>query len=41
MREYAAAKGLSDAEALRAGMDEKSKEFAARGGEFYVPIAKA
>ena len=41
VREYAAAKGLSDAEALRAGMDEKSKEFAARGGEFYVPIAKA
>ena len=38
VREFAAAKGLSDAEALQAGMDEKSQEFAARGREFYVPI---
>ena len=41
VREYAAAKGLSEAEALQAGMEEKSKEFAAKGGEFYVPIHKA
>ena len=40
VREFAAAKGLSEAEALKAGMDQKSKEFAAQGGEFYVPIHK-
>ena len=38
VREFAAAKGLSEAEALQAGMDEKSAEFAQRGGEFYIPI---
>ncbi|MCB2026460.1 MAG: phosphomethylpyrimidine synthase ThiC, partial [Ottowia sp.] len=38
VRDFAAAKGLSEAEALKAGMDEKSKEFQAKGGEFYVPI---
>ena len=41
VRDYAAAKGVSEAEALKAGMDEKSQEFAAKGGEFYVPIHKA
>ena len=41
VRDYAAAKGVSEAEALKTGMDEKSKEFAAKGGEFYVPIHKA
>ena len=40
VREFAAAKGLSEAEALQAGMDEKSAEFAQRGGEFYIPITK-
>ena len=38
VRDFAAAKGLSEAQALQAGMDEKSQEFAARGREFYVPI---
>ncbi len=41
VRDYAAAKGVSEAEALKAGMDEKSAEFQAKGGEFYVPIHKA
>jgi phosphomethylpyrimidine synthase len=38
VREFAAAKGVSEAEALQAGMSEKSQEFAAAGGEFYIPI---
>ena len=41
VRDFAAAKGLSEAEALQRGMDEKSKEFAEKGGEVYVPIQKA
>ena len=41
VRDYAAAKGVSEADALKAGMDEKSKEFVAQGGEFYIPINKA
>jgi len=40
VRDFAAAKGLNEAEALQAGMDEKSAEFAKQGGEFYIPIAK-
>ncbi|WP_028604681.1 phosphomethylpyrimidine synthase ThiC [Ottowia thiooxydans] len=38
VREFAAAKGLSEHEALKAGMDEKSAEFQVQGGEFYIPI---
>ncbi len=38
VRDFAAAKGLSEAEALAAGMSEKSQEFNAAGGEFYIPI---
>ncbi|MET4576425.1 phosphomethylpyrimidine synthase ThiC [Ottowia thiooxydans] len=38
VREFAAAKGLTEQDALKAGMDEKSAEFQARGGEFYIPI---
>ena len=38
VRDFAAAKGVSEAEALAAGMNEKSQEFAAAGGEFYIPI---
>jgi phosphomethylpyrimidine synthase len=38
VRDFATAKGLSADAALKAGMDEKSAEFAARGGEFYVPV---
>jgi phosphomethylpyrimidine synthase len=38
VRDFAAAKGLSEQDALKAGMDEKSREFQAKGGEFYVPV---
>ena len=38
VRDFAAAKGVSESEALRRGMDQKSEEFKAAGGEFYVPI---
>ncbi|MBH1964029.1 MAG: phosphomethylpyrimidine synthase ThiC [Comamonadaceae bacterium] len=41
VREFAAAKGLTEQDALKAGMDEKSAEFQARGGEFYIPIHTA
>ncbi len=41
VRDYAATLGVSEQEALQVGMDEKSKEFAAKGGEFYVPIESA
>ena len=36
VRKYAAEQGLSDTEALTAGMAEKSKEFSAKGGELYT-----
>ena len=38
VRDFAAARGLGDAEALAAGMDEMSAKFAASGGRLYVPI---
>ena len=38
VREFAAAKGLGEAEALQAGMHEKSEEFSRQGGELYIPI---
>jgi phosphomethylpyrimidine synthase len=38
VRDFAAAKGVSETEALRRGMAQKSEEFKAAGGEFYVPI---
>jgi len=38
VRDFAAAKGLSEQDALAAGMAQKSDEFKAAGGEFYVPI---
>jgi phosphomethylpyrimidine synthase len=38
VRDYAAAKGLSEIEALKQGMAQKSAEFKAVGGEFYVPV---
>ncbi|MFV0679028.1 phosphomethylpyrimidine synthase ThiC [Ottowia sp.] len=41
VRDFAAAKGLSEQDALQRGMDEKSAEFQAKGGEFYVPIKPA
>ena len=38
VRDFAAAKGLNEADALKAGMDEKAGEFARQGGELYIPI---
>ncbi|WP_395352682.1 phosphomethylpyrimidine synthase ThiC [Variovorax sp. UC122_21] len=38
VREYAAAKGVAEALAVETGMEEKSKEFVAGGGEMYIPI---
>ncbi|HSI57092.1 MAG TPA: phosphomethylpyrimidine synthase ThiC [Ideonella sp.] len=38
VREYAAAKGLSDEAALQQGLQAKSEEFKRGGGEIYIPI---
>ncbi len=38
VREFAAARGLSEQQALAEGMAAKSAEFRAAGGEFYVPV---
>ncbi len=38
VRDYAAAKGVTETEALAEGMAQKSAEFKAVGGEFYVPV---
>lgn len=38
VRDYAEQKGLDEAAALERGMAEKSAEFKAAGGEFYVPL---
>jgi phosphomethylpyrimidine synthase len=40
VREYAAAHGLEDEAALKAGMDEKSREFAEGGAEIYRTLKK-
>jgi phosphomethylpyrimidine synthase len=36
VRQYSAAQGLSEEEAVEKGMEEKSKEFAEAGSEVYV-----
>ena len=38
VREYAAAKGLTDEAALAEGLESKSAEFRRAGGELYIPI---
>jgi phosphomethylpyrimidine synthase len=38
VRDYAALKGVDEATALQEGMTQKSAEFKAAGGEFYIPI---
>ncbi|SFE14990.1 phosphomethylpyrimidine synthase [Actinopolyspora alba] len=40
VRDYAAKHGLDSVEAIDAGMREKSEEFAASGGEVYLPMAE-
>jgi phosphomethylpyrimidine synthase len=37
VRKYAAEQKLSDDEALRAGMEQKAKEFVEKGAKVYVP----
>ena len=37
VREYAASHGVSEADALKVGMEEKAEEFVATGGEIYRP----
>ena len=39
VRRYAAEHGYGDGEALQKGMDEMSEDFAAKGGEVYVPLS--
>ena len=38
VREFAAQRGVGEQDALAAGMAEKSAEFRAAGGDFYIPI---
>jgi phosphomethylpyrimidine synthase len=38
VRDYAAAHGVSDEEAIELGMKEKGAEFLAAGGEIYLPV---
>jgi len=38
VREFAAAQGLGDGDAIAQGMAEKSQEFKKVGGELYIPI---
>ena len=36
VRKYAAEQGIAEEEALKKGMEEKSKEFAEKGNEIYA-----
>ncbi|MGR9107516.1 MAG: phosphomethylpyrimidine synthase ThiC [Gammaproteobacteria bacterium] len=38
VREYAETKGLGDSEALRAGLEEKSRQFREQGGDLYPKV---
>ncbi len=40
VRDYARQHGLSDSEAVKAGMEQKSKEFSDSGGKIYVAVDK-
>src|SRR5690606_29447676 len=41
VRRYAEERGLSDAEAIEAGMREKAVEFTRRGGHIHLPVVDA
>ena len=41
VREYAKTQGVSETQALAAGMESMSEEFKRAGGEIYIPIAKS
>ncbi len=38
VRKYAAEQGIAEEEALKKGMEEKSKEFVESGGELYSEV---
>ena len=38
VREYAAEQGIAEDEALKRGMEAKSKEFVQKGAEVYVKV---
>ena len=38
VRQYAAAQGIAEEEAIAKGMEEKSKEFVESGAEVYTPV---
>ena len=40
VRDYANAKGLTDVEAIEAGLEEKAEEFKREGAEIYLPTVK-
>ncbi|MEG0150262.1 MAG: phosphomethylpyrimidine synthase ThiC [Comamonas sp.] len=41
VREFAAAKGIAEEQAIAAGMQAKAQEFNKAGGDFYIPIVNA
>lgn len=41
VRDFAAAKGLAEAEALAQGLETKAAEFQRGGGALYIPIASS
>jgi len=41
VRDYANNQGLDNQSALTRGMDEKSAQFKASGGEVYIPITQS
>ena len=38
VRKYAAEQGIAEDEALKKGMEEKSREFTGKGSELYVKV---
>jgi phosphomethylpyrimidine synthase len=40
VRKYAEERGLTDAAALEAGMQEKSSEFVDHGAQVYLPVVE-
>jgi len=40
VRDYAKSKGLTESDAVKTGMEQKSKEFANAGGKIYVPVGE-
>jgi phosphomethylpyrimidine synthase len=38
VRQYAAAQGLTEAEALQKGLEEKARQFVAKGADLYTKV---